>query len=69
VSPRYETQGVVRARPPQPCVACGQPPGTGTLLDFLPDIPPAAAKVGMTKSVWRDFAARYRCPMCAESES
>jgi predicted RNA-binding Zn-ribbon protein involved in translation (DUF1610 family) len=64
----YETQGVVRAQPPR-CVACGQPLGTGTLLDFLPDIPPAAAKVGMTESLWREFAARYRCPMCAESES
>ena len=49
----------------EPCQACGKPPGTGTLLDFQPDLPPAGRELGVPVEDWRTFAARYLCPVCA----
>jgi len=45
------------------CPACGQPQGTGTLLDFAPE-PPLE---GFPPDIWREFAERYRCPPCADA--
>lgn len=44
------------------CAACGQPLGTGTLLDFMPT-PPADALLSFRD--WPRYAARCRCPTCA----
>ena len=49
------------------CFACGQLDGEGTLLDFQPEIPPAARDAGITLDYWQMFARRYRCPVCAEA--
>lgn len=46
------------------CVACRCPWGSGSLLDFHPNVP-VSAPVGITQEVWERFAARYRCPVCA----
>ena len=47
------------------CIACGQPEGTGTLLDFQPVIPPAGVEKGLKQSDWDAFASRFKCPLCA----
>jgi hypothetical protein len=48
------------------CIACGKPRGTGTLYDFQPNVPPKAReRYGTTDEAWREFAERYRCPVCA----
>ena len=46
------------------CIACGKPLGTGTLLDFQPEPPPATVAIGMTQPAWQAFARRYLCPIC-----
>lgn len=50
------------------CFACSKPLGTGTLLDFQPDVPPAAAALPLSQEAWEKFAKRYKCPICAELE-
>jgi hypothetical protein len=49
------------------CAACGKPAGTGTLLDFQPDVPPAARDLGFPLRDWQAFAERYLCPACADA--
>ena len=46
------------------CNACGQRLGTGTLADAVP----YPSDPTMPTAVWRRFARRYRCPVCAEEE-
>jgi hypothetical protein len=72
---------VVLGRPP--CTSCGRPLGTGTLLDRHPIASTAPTKTRVIASdgregfsrpplipqaQWEDFAARYRCPACADAD-
>ena len=50
------------------CVACGQPVGTGTLLDFQPNVPEGGIEVGCSLATWQAFAVRYKCPVCVANE-
>jgi hypothetical protein len=51
------------------CPLCGQELGTGTLLDAHPNPPQpnpgSIASVALPAAQWKAFAARYRCPTCA----
>lgn len=67
----------------EPCSACGRPLGTGSLLDFKPvppsvdePKPPGVPALALSSAfgegaipleMWREFAARCRCPACAEA--
>jgi hypothetical protein len=50
------------------CPLCGQPRGTGTLLDVAPDPPVpregSLASVAIERWQWEEFAGQYRCPDC-----
>jgi hypothetical protein len=51
------------------CPGCAQPAGTGTLLDFAPTPPPVDDdRPAVSLETWQDFARRYRCPVCVNSE-
>jgi hypothetical protein len=58
-------KGATVRQPSDICLACGKPPGTGTLLD-IKLLPPARVRAsGMSDDAWREFAVRYSCPACA----